>query len=89
MKPIQILFFTSPDCSICDNQDRILQQLTDTGMINYHNHLITTAFDLALRYGVKSAPTLVYLLDERPVKVSPGFQSNQAIMTTLNLIQNG
>ncbi len=89
MEPVKVLFFTSPGCSICDNQDRILRQMQESGEIVYENHLITTAFDVALRFGVRSAPTLVYLLEERPVRVSPGFQSKEAIAAVLNMIQNG
>ncbi len=86
---IKILFFSSPDCSICDNQNHVLIQLADKGIITYENRLITAAFDLALRYGVRSAPTIVYLYKDRPVLVSPGFQSAEAITATLNLLQNG
>lgn len=89
MKLLKILFFTGPDCSICDNQDLILQKITRDRPIGYEKKLITTAFDLALRYGIKSAPALVYLLDNRPVIVTPGFQSAEMITTSLNLIQNG
>ena len=89
MKPIKILFFTSPNCSICDSQDRILKDFANTGAISYENHLITTDFDMALRFGVKSSPTLVFMGEDRPLNVSPGFQSRTAIAGILNLIQNG
>ena len=86
---IKILFFSSPNCAICDNQNHILTRLADKGVITYENRLITSAFDLALHYGVRSAPTIVYLHKNRPVRVSPGLQSVEAITATLNLLQNG
>ena len=89
MEPIKILLFTSPDCRICEKQERILRHLCETGRITYESRLITSAFDLALRYGVKSVPTVVYLLDGLPVRVCPGFQSEAAVTADLNLIQNG
>jgi thioredoxin-related protein len=88
MKSLKILFFTSPDCSICDDQHRILQTMARNHSIGYEKKLITTAFDLALRFGVRSAPTLVYLLDDRPVIVTPGFQSADTILASLNLIHD-
>jgi thioredoxin-like negative regulator of GroEL len=63
--------------------------MQESGAIDYENQLITTAFDRALRYGVRAAPTLVYLQEGRPVRVSPGFQSKEAITAVLNMIQNG
>ena len=89
MEPIKILLFTSPDCSICENQEHILRRFSETGRVTYESRLITSAFDLALRFGVKSAPSLVYLFRGRPVRVRPGFQSQTAVAADLNLIQNG
>jgi len=89
MKSLKILFFTRPDCSVCENQDRILQKMARSHTIGYEKKLITTAFDIALRYGVKSAPALVYLLDDRPAIVTTGFQSADTILASLNLIHDG
>jgi hypothetical protein len=51
--------------------------------IEYQSLLITTNFADALKYGVQSAPTLVYVIDEKAVSVKPGFQSREKILNEL------
>ena len=79
----KIIYFTSPGCSICTNQTVILNQIQSEKNIEIENHLITTAFDKALGYGVKSAPTLVFLYDNKPQVIKTGFQSKNQISEIL------
>jgi predicted DsbA family dithiol-disulfide isomerase len=84
---VKIIHFSSPSCSICVNQDVVLKQVQEELDIPYQNMLITTAFAEALQYGVKAAPTLVFLADDRPVRVSPGFQTKDRIKNWIAEIQ--
>ncbi len=61
---IKIVYFTSPDCSICVNQAAILDEIKSELGIEIDNRPITTAFDQALTYGVKSAPAMVFLHED-------------------------
>jgi predicted DsbA family dithiol-disulfide isomerase len=61
----------------------VLRELSDDIEIKIQNQLITSAFDTALKYGVKSAPTLVILVNDQAIKVLPGFQSKQSILDTI------
>ena len=83
---VHIIHFSSPTCTICTSQDRVLQELHSTDGIAYESRLITTNFSDALTYGVKSAPTLVYLLDQKAVAVKPGFQSREKILDQIEQI---
>jgi thioredoxin-related protein len=80
----KIIHFSSPDCPLCIPQDKVLRMMSDELNITVQNQLIISAFDMALKYGVKSAPTLVFMIDEQAVKVLPGFQSRENIVNTLN-----
>jgi hypothetical protein len=53
---LKIIYFTSPGCLICENQTVILNEIQSEINIEVENHLITTAFDKALTFEVKSAP---------------------------------
>ena len=83
---IKIVYFTSPGCSICVNQTAILNDLKSELNIEIENHLITTAFDKALTYGVKSAPAMVFLSDGRPQVVKTGFHSKNQIKEIVEII---
>ncbi len=83
---IKIIYFTSPGCSICVHQTAILNEIQSENNIEVDNHLITTAFDKALTYGVKSAPTMVFLYDEKPQVVKTGFHSKIQIKKTIEMI---
>jgi predicted DsbA family dithiol-disulfide isomerase len=83
---IKIVYFTSPDCSICVNQMAILNELNSEMDIEFDNHLITTAFDKALTYGIKSAPALVFLYDEKPQVVKTGFHTKHQIKEIIDMI---
>ena len=85
---VKIIHFSSPTCSICSTQDRILQEIQENQDIEFESRLITTDFAQALKYGVKSAPTLVYLIDERAVSVKPGLQSKQKILNEIEEINH-
>jgi thioredoxin-like negative regulator of GroEL len=83
---LKIINFSSPTCSICTNQDSILQELKNEHDITYQSLLITTNFSDALKFGVKSAPTLIYLIDNKAVAVRPGFQSKVRILAEIEKI---
>jgi predicted DsbA family dithiol-disulfide isomerase len=83
---IKIVYFSSPDCSICVNQTSILKDLQSEMQLDVENHLITTAFDKALTYGIKSAPAIVFLHDNRPQVVKTGFQSKEQIKEIIEMI---
>ena len=83
---IKIVYFTSPGCSICVHQTAILNEIQSETNIDVDNHLITTAFDKALTYGVKSAPTMVFLYDEKPQVVKTGFHSKIQIKEIIDMI---
>jgi predicted DsbA family dithiol-disulfide isomerase len=84
---VKIIHYASPTCSICTTQDRILEELKENSNIDYEAKSITTAFDDALKYGVKSAPTLVYLVDNKAMVVRPGFQSKERILAEVGQLQ--
>ena len=83
---IKIVYFTSPGCSICVHQTAILNEIQSETNIDVDNHLITTAFDKALTYGVKSAPTMVFLYDEKPQVVKTEFHSKIQIKEIIDMI---
>lgn len=83
---VKILHFSSPTCSICTTQDRILEEIKQNRGIDYQSRVITTDFAEALKYGVKSAPTLVYLIDDRAMVVKPGLQTREKILKEIEKI---
>ena len=83
---IKIVYFTSPSCSICVHQTAILNEIKSETNIKVDNHLITTAFDKALTYGDKSAPTLVFLNDEKPQVAKTGFHTKSQIKQIIEMI---
>ena len=83
----KIIYFTSPGCSICVNQTAILNEIKSETGIEVENHLITTAFDKALKYGVKSAPAMVFLYEDRPHAVKTGFHSKQNLEEIIHMIE--
>ena len=83
---IKIVYFNSPGCSICVNQTVILNELKSELKIEVENHLITTAFDKALTYGVKSAPAMVFIYNESPQIVKTGFHSKDQIKHIIKMI---
>jgi len=83
---IKIVYFTSPSCSICVNQTAILNELKSELNIEIENNLITSAFDKALSYGVKSAPAMVFIYDKRPHTVKTGFHSKGQIKEIIEKI---
>ena len=83
---IKIVYFTNPGCSICVNQTAILNEIESETNIEIDNHLITTAFDKALTYGVKSAPAMVFLYDEKPQVVKTGFHTKNQIKEIVEMI---
>ncbi len=84
---VKIIHYASPTCSICTTQDRILEELKENSKIEYEARIITTDFVDALKYGVKSAPTLVYLVDNKAMAVRPGFQSREKILAEIGQLQ--
>jgi predicted DsbA family dithiol-disulfide isomerase len=80
---LKIIHFGSPTCSICTTQDRILAEMKESYHIDFQSRLITTDFADALKFGVKSAPTLVYLLDDKAVAVRPGLQTKEKILSEI------
>lgn len=83
----KIVYFTSPGCSICANQAAILDQLKKEMDIEIESHLITSAFDKALTFGVKSAPAMVFLQENRPRFIKTGFQSKIQVKEVINKIE--
>jgi len=86
---IKIIHFSSPLCSICTSQEQILSDLATTHGINYTLKLITSDLPLALQYGVKSAPSLVYLSGQKALAVKPGLQSKSNILAVLQSLNSG
>ena len=60
---VQIVFFTKPeDCDYCDEIDQLIGEVAElSDLITVEVHDLTEAGDLAEKYGVKYAPTLVML----------------------------
>ena len=83
---LKIIHFSSPSCSICSTQDKILNDVAKNHDIITNSVVITTGFAEALQYGVKSAPTLVYLLDDKAVAVTPGLQNREKILAMITRI---
>jgi predicted DsbA family dithiol-disulfide isomerase len=84
---IQIIHFKSPTCSVCVNQDQVLADLHKEIDLPYRSLMITTHFAEALQYGVKSAPTLVFVDTGRALAVKPGFQSRENILSQLHILK--
>lgn len=78
---IKIIHYTSPSCSVCSIQDKILDDLQKSHDIFYQSRSITTDFADALKFGVKSDPTLVYLMNDKAVAIRPGLQTKERIIT--------
>lgn len=84
---IKLIHFSSPTCSVCSTQEIVLKNINQKySNIETADYPITTHFDEALRLGVKSAPTLVYLVDDRPAKISIGFQDEKKIESQLKIM---
>ena len=83
---LKIIHFSSPGCSICTTQDRILADVAKNHTIETRSVLITTGFAEALQYGVKSAPTLVYVFDDKAMAVTPGLQNREKIESMIDRI---
>ena len=62
---------------------KILGQLKEEFGYQYQSKLITTHFTDALNFGVKSAPTLVYVVDDKAFAVTPGLQSREKILAVI------
>lgn len=77
---LKIIYFTSPGCSICVKQTSILDEIQSEKNIEIENYLITTAFDKALAFGVKSAPSMVFLSNGKNQIIKTGFQSKNYIL---------
>ena len=78
---IKIIHYTSPSCSVCSIQDKILDDLHKNHDISFQSRSITTDFADALKFGVKSAPTIVYLMNDKAVAIRPGLQTKERIIT--------
>lgn len=74
---MKIEYFFSPTCSICDHQKEILSQIKDDLGITVNNYNIFTDLDKALLLGIKSAPSLAFLLEGKSVEILTGFQSSE------------
>lgn len=83
---LKIIYFSSPGCSICNHQLKILQEINSEYNIEIEDHLITTSFDTALKLGVKSAPTLAYIQEEKVQLLKTGFQSKNQILEIIDQI---
>jgi len=76
---LRIIYFTSPGCSVCVHQTAVLNEIESEIDIEIENHLITTAFDKALSFGVKSAPAMVFVQDGRTQLIKTGFVEKSKI----------
>ena len=85
---IKIIHYTSPSCSVCSIQDKILEDLHKSHDISFQSLSITTDFADALKFGVKSAPTLVYLMNDKAVAIRPGLQTKERIISEINRFNN-
>ena len=85
---LKIIHFSSPGCSICTTQDKILADVAKNHAIETRSVLITTGFAEALQYGVKSAPTLVYLINDKALAVMPGLQNREKIESMIEQINS-
>lgn len=76
---MEIQYFFSPTCTICDTQKIILAKLETELNIPISNFNIFTDLDKALRFGINSAPAISLLVEGRSVEVMTGFQSREHI----------
>ena len=83
---LKIIYFTSPGCTICVKQTSILNEIQSETNIEIENHLITTAFDKALAYGVKASPSMVFLYNGKTQMIKTGFQSKKYILEIIKQI---
>jgi len=85
---IKIIHYTSPSCSVCSIQDKILEDLHNSHDISFQSRSITTDFADALIFGVKSAPTLVYIMNNKAVAIRPGLQTKERIIVEIKRFSN-
>ena len=82
----EIIQFVSETCSSCKIQRNVLNIIK-----NQYPEIILTdidifsSYDQALKYGVKGAPTLVFLEDDRAIKTHYGFQKEQQVKKWMEL----
>lgn len=76
---MEIQYFFSPTCSICDQQKVILAEIEKKDRIPVSNYNIFTDLDRALLFGIKSAPALALLIEGKSVEILTGFQSGDRL----------
>ena len=82
----EIIQFVSKTCSSCLIQKNVLNIIKEKyPLLVIKNIDIFANYDQALKYGVKGAPTLVFIEDDRAIKTHYGFQKEQQVLDYLEL----
>lgn len=80
---MELLYFYSPTCRICDRQREILGQLQSDARLPYKAFNIITDLDKALGLGIRSAPALAIAYEGRALEILTGFQAAENIIARL------
>ncbi len=85
----KIVQFVSPTCSSCIIQKNVLDIISKKyPSIQIENINIFSNYDKALLYGVKGAPTVVFLDEERSLKSHYGFLPLEAVEDIISKVFN-
>ncbi|MBN2693227.1 thioredoxin family protein [bacterium] len=83
----KIVQFVSPTCSSCVIQKNVLEIIHEKyPTIQIENINIFSNYDKAILYGVKGAPTLIFLDGERSLKNHYGFLSIEAVEEVISRV---
>jgi|AVFP01.1.fsa_nt_gi thioredoxin-like negative regulator of GroEL len=85
---LHLEYFFSPTCSICDTQKLVLKSLNQNTNITYSNYNIFSDMDKALQRGVKSAPTLAIVADNKTLALLTGFQDEHKLLEHIRHWEN-
>jgi thioredoxin-like negative regulator of GroEL len=78
-----ILKFAAPWCEPCKALSKILEDI-DLGEIKLQEVDIEQEKELVAKYRVRSVPTMVFLKDDKPVKVLIGAKSKTEVQSWIN-----
>ncbi len=84
----EIIQFVSQTCSSCVAQKKVLENIKNEFTdIEIQNVDIFSNYDLALKYNVKGAPTIVFLEDNRALKTHYGFQNENQVKEWITIFE--
>lgn len=79
----KILKFAAPWCEPCKALSNIIKDI-DLGDIQLEEIDVEVSKDLVAQYRVRSVPTLIYLKEEKPVRVMMGLKTKEELLSWIN-----